>query len=802
MRTLERCCPKEYKRAIADVTGQEINFRLPLIVDSFKRKYPFVDPAVFIDGSTSEEDYLPADPHLFDEDLHAYWTALIALPPAEHTPFAGTARTIDTAQLQTIFERVSNQHNSTFVLKNGGLFLSVDDAGKFRLFKDDTVYLTWTYQIDGRPLCVKEERGNRGYSGVFSLTDAGEPVAVSVDAVIVDNRLVQRITVRNTQVSGKPVRVTLQQNLDAPFEDIFELRGAKRLLRGTDAPVRIDKDRRQGIFSYTGCDGRTMSDVVQLDASGPPIETPQQLNLPANLGPLQEISFTETVLPQISESQERIPPDATKRNGDITMSLAAAAQLSDDTYQKWLAAETTFQSNDPTFDRIIERAQRDLYMLRQPTPGGMAIAAGLPWFATAFGRDDAITAMQTLPFIPSFSSMILKTLAYYQGTKFDPTDAERSGKFIHELRLCEMARHNETPFAHYYGSVDSTPLWVMLLGRYVRQTDDVSLARDLESNLSRALDYLDNEVKRGNGYLTYGGDKSEALSNQCWKDSGNSIMYADGELASPPIAVCEVQGYLYDAWLQAAFIERRLGNGKRADELGAKAADLKQRFATDFWMKDKDFPALALDGNKRQANVIASNAGQLLMTGILTDEQARCVVARLMKPDMFSGFGIRTLSSNEKCYFANSYHDGSVWPHDNSLIVAGMHEYDPQAACKVMSGLIDAATHQPDDRLPELFGGWSKEDVGVPIPYPVSCKPQAWAAGSLFMMLAANLGLHVDGSAKSIRITNPELPDGLTTLTVRGIAVGNQTVDLEFKLVAGKVHVQVLRKPGSIKVLV
>jgi glycogen debranching enzyme len=471
-------------------------------------------------------------------------------------------------------------------------------------------------------------------------------------------------------------------------------------------------------------------------------------------------------------------------------------------YDAWRVQQATISTSDKKFNAMIEQIYRDIYILREQTPRGPAIAAGLPWFACAFGRDDAITSLQTLPLMPDLSRDVLRTLAAYQGTTDNQKTAEKPGKIMHELRVGEMARNHEIPFAPYYGTVDATPLWLMLLGRYVEQTGDLSLARELQPNVDCALQYLDAEIARGNGYLRYGGVGKEALSNQGWKDSGDSVFYPDGRLAQPPIALCEVQSYLYIGWRLMAKIFRAEGNEQRAAELEQKAAALQQRFQQDFWMPKRKFVAQALDGQNAQVGIITSNGGQVLMSHLLTADQQAAVSNRLMQPDMFSGFGIRTLGREQARYFSNSYHNGSIWPHDNSLIAWGLHDCSPIATALLMRSLFAVAQHEDDLRLPELFGGYSRNVCKAVIPYPVACKPQAWADGAMLLMFAAGAGLHIDGLNNKVTVDHLLFPDELGTVTLQGLHVGANRIDLQFKPTATGWNVGVINNPGKVTVVI
>jgi glycogen debranching enzyme len=358
----------------------------------------------------------------------------------------------------------------------------------------------------------------------------------------------------------------------------------------------------------------------------------------------------------------------------------------------------------------------------------------------------------------------------------------------------------EVPFGPYYGTIDASPLTLLLIDDVIGWSGDDDYARRIWPKVERILAYLDREVADGAGYLRYGGDKG--LANQGWKDSGDSIMYENGELAKAPIALCEPQGYLYSAWCRMAVLADRLGHAGTAQALRDKAADLQIRFQRDFWMQEKQFVALALDGNNVQCQVISSNPGHIFACGILTDEQAEQVATRLMQSDMFCGWGIRTLSSEEQRYNPLSYHNGSVWPHDNSMAARQMADRGlTDSVCQVFEALFAVAVTQPDLRLPELFAGTQRSSK-VPVRYIVSCIPQAWAAGSMLQLLQSSLGLTADAPGKTLRVSNPSVPASLGTVTVTNLHVGDATVDLQFANLDGRTSCVVTGQRGELHVIV
>ncbi|HET8629814.1 MAG TPA: hypothetical protein VFL91_20535, partial [Thermomicrobiales bacterium] len=484
-------------------------------------------------------------------------------------------------------------------------------------------------------------------------------------------------------------------------------------------------------------------------------------------------------------------------------------------YQEWRAAATQIDSANELFDATIARSLDDLRLLVNRLGDQWYFAAGIPWFATLFGRDSLITGLQTLAWNPDLAAGILRLLARYQGTKDDEWRDEEPGKILHELRTGELARTNRVPHTPYYGSIDSTPLFLMLAAAYYDWTGDLATIRDLAPHLDAALRWcVEYGDRDGDGYIEYARRSSKGLANQGWKDSGEGIMFKDGQLPEPPLALVEVQGYLYAAYLGTARLLRALGaaaDGRpdgdyvaRAEALEGRAAALKTRFNADFWMPEADFYALGLDGMKRQIDATTSNPGQGLWAGIIADERAPAVVARLLSDDLFSGWGIRTLGRENDAYNPLGYHLGTIWPHDNSLIAAGLCRYGFAAeANRVFTALYEAALQFPYYRLPELFCGIARTAYGVSIGYPVACSPQAWAAASLPFMLAEVLGLRPRDGGRVLEVARPVVPEWLGEVQVRGLRVGDAHLDLTFTPAAlpdEPAEVQVTRNTGTVEV--
>ena len=502
--------------------------------------------------------------------------------------------------------------------------------------------------------------------------------------------------------------------------------------------------------------------------------------------------------------------DGTDRPADHAALFPDVPRVSADegaaAYHAWERGTTSVLSDHELFNLVVKRSVSDLRLLvnEGPGPDQRYVSAGVPWFTTLFGRDSLISAFQALAFRPQIAVEILDVLAAYQATVEDPSRDAEPGKILHELRSGEMARSGELPHTPYYGSVDSTPLWLILFGATFDWTGDMAMVDRLWPNAMAALEWIDRYGDRdGDGFVEYERRSDRGLLNQGWKDSSDAIRDRHGREAVPPIALAEVQGYVYDAKRRMSRLAAIRGDTDLAIRLDAEADQLATRFELAFWMDDRRYYAMALDGNKRQADAIASNAGHCLWSGIVLPDRARDVVDQILRPSMFSGWGVRTFAADQPGYNPIGYHTGTVWPHDTSLIAAGFKRYGfDDASNRLVGQMMEAAQGFQDFRLPELFCGFDRTDAHTPVPYPVACSPQAWAAGSSFLFLETMLGLRAHANRQELELLHPHLPDWLGKVTLTDLRIGDSSVDLLFHRWRGTTSAEVLRKAGDVAVTI
>ncbi|MGH2407025.1 MAG: amylo-alpha-1,6-glucosidase [Candidatus Limnocylindrales bacterium] len=724
------------------------------------------------------------------------------------------------------------------VLKHGNLYLLTDELGDIHadgrglgLYQLDTRILSHaTLQVNGaRPTVLRMQTG-ANFEALIQLTnpelrrhpaDKTEKAAgLARRSLSIQRRrrigggLSETLGITNFNAREEPLVVELRFGFDAA--DIFEVRGHRRAKRGRCLPIRVSDSLI--VFAYRGLDDRLRRTFIAFP--------------PAVVEPVpRATNGLRTAAPDSGDVlvrwERRVPagdrlelgwqvwtdvvPIGTGGTSQATRHAIPPPPglLADDggpAYASWHERSAKVDSDNELLDITIGRSIADLRLLINdgPRPGERYPAAGVPWFATLFGRDAIITALETLAFLPDLATETLSTLAALQATVVDETLDAEPGKILHELRSGEMARSGEIPHRPYYGSVDSTPLWLLLLAETFEWTGDVALVDRLWPNALRALAWIDDYGDLdGDGFVEYRRHAPGGLLNQGWKDSADAIRDRRGRPLSPPIALAEVQGYVYAAKRRIAHLARLRDEAALGARLDADADVLRDRFDAAFWVDDLGYYAMGLDADKQPADAIGSNAGQCLWTGIVPPGRVDAIVERLMGPGLNSGWGVRTYAADQPGYNPIGYHTGTVWPHDNALIAAGLKRYDRHEAANVVAtSLFEAAQAFPACRLPELFCGFERAASGLPVAYPVACSPQAWSAGATLSFLRTMLGMRPSAHAGMLDLDRPHLPQWLGRVTVRELRVGDAQVDLLFHRWRGLTSAEVLRKTGSLDVVI
>jgi len=586
------------------------------------------------------------------------------------------------------------------------------------------------------------------------------------------------------------IALPVELAFEADFADMFEVRGTRRTRRGTVLAPEVEQGRVR--LAYQGLDGRLRAATLYLEPD-PAVLTASGARWDVRLEPGEEQTLRLAVACEVDGEHDRSQP--------IHFEVARQAQV--DRYVASSVSACAIETSNAQFNQWLARSAADLRMMLTEMPTGPYPYAGVPWFSTAFGRDGIITAFETLWVDPTIAAGVLRFLSATQAVDSAPERDAEPGKILHETRRGEMAALGEVPFGRYYGTVDATPLYVLLAAAYFEATRDIALIEQIWPHVEAALGWIERHGDiDGDGYVEYARRSESGLANQGWKDSQDSISHQDGHLAGGPIALCEVQAYVHGAWGGAARLAEAIGRGGLADDHRARARALRERFEADYWIEELGTYALALDGEKRPCRVRSSNAGHVLFTGTASDERAARVARTLMADDSFSGWGVRTLSSREDRYNPMSYHNGSVWPHDNAVIAAGMGRYGMRApVLELMRGLFDASMFVDLHRMPELLCGFARRVSEGPTRYPVACAPQSWSAGAVYLLLQACLGLSIDAATCTVRFTRPELPDFLDLVHITRLRVGEATIDLELRRYPGNVGINVTRREGQVEVI-
>jgi len=726
--------------------------------------------------------------------------------------------------------RGRRQH-TTLTLKDNDIFLITDPLGNINcfdsesgthlgLFCRDTRFLSrLELQFERQPLILLSSSAQRGFalSALCANPETPDipPETISIQReLVLQGGILEEITLTN--YSQQPVTFELSMTFDADFADLFEIRGWVRQhsgvrLRSLSSPMPLSRETSATeaavsphtlVLAYRGMDGILMESRIDFYRRQPDALEGYTAIWRLTLQP-HEVRILGYRLQPFIDSQ---PASSVSIPATLTQAIATETMA----IHHWQEQTTHFQTDDRPLQQILDQATQDIYLLQQSFPLGertdeteIALSAGIPWFSTLFGRDAIIAAMQTLILNPEIARSTLRVLAAYQGQEYNAWRDEEPGKIPHELRRGEMARCQEIPHDPYYGTVDATPLWIMLYADYYSWTGDRAFIEQYWPQAIAAMAWIDRSCAAAGGYLTYEWTSAQGLRNQGWKDSGDCIVNAKGELASGKIALAEVQGYVYSARMRMSQLAQVLDKPALSQQWRQLALSLKEQFEQDFWLPDQGYFALALDGEGRPVDSITSNPGHCLGLGVFSAAYAQSVAERLRAPDLFNGWGIRTLSSASPAYNPMGYHLGSVWPHDSGMIAIGLRRLGyTEQALEIAQGLLDMTAHQPYHRPPELFCGFARTPDRPPVRYPVACSPQAWATGSIFHLIQVMVNLVPDAPNNSLRIVNPTLLPTVHYLALRNLRIGQTWLDLEFEQSNGATACRVVQKRGNLRVII
>jgi len=700
-------------------------------------------------------------------------------------------------------------HQRTLSVKEGETFVCSDLRGDLcepntvgmGVYYQDTRFLSrFELRINGLEPVLLSSSAERAYLSSVDLTNPdlwdGGVLAVPAQSVnirrtrAVADCVLEQLRVKN--YNAYPVRIVLEFTIAADFLDLFEVRGLVRERRGDCFVPRVDGGVVK--LAYLGLDHRFRETWVTFgDAPARSAVTGGSVVVGIDVDLAGHATRT------LSVSVEPVVDGAHRTPDDFSTAVARTQR----SYEDWEESCSQIRTDNHLFNALLRRGIWDLRALLTRTDHGEFLAAGIPWYVAPFGRDAILASYEILAINPEPARRTLQLLGGLLGTQNDPWRDEEPGKVLHEIRQGELANAYYIPHTPYYGTIDATPLYLMLAAAYFRWTNDLATILELKDVLDRALAWIDRSGDLdGDGYVEYIRRSPRGLRNQGWKDSGSAVVHRDGTLAPPPIALAEVQGYVYMAKQRMSEIYTLLGDVSTAARLEREAAELKVRFNRDFWMDREQYFALALDGDKRQVATVTSNPAHCLYCDLIDSEKAEPLADRLMAPDMFSGWGIRTMSSQAVAFNPMSYHNGSVWPHDNALIAAGLKRYGRgRSTERITTALFDAAMHMEYYRLPELFCGFTRLTASTPVSYPVACSPQAWAAASPFLLLQAMLGISARADQSLLTVNHPTLPPWLNTVELRNLRVGDSRLSLLFTRSGETATFCMLDRQGSIRVL-
>jgi glycogen debranching enzyme len=657
---------------------------------------------------------------------------------------------------------VSALDGNCFVVSDRRGDLEATPTDTTGLFWFDTRFLSkWVLTIDGQRLNPLSVDDLQYFETRFFLVPGTGTIYVNATLSIVRQRAVgngfhEELTIFNHD--GRPVELRVRIDAGTDFADIFEIKDAG----GKKGTYYHRVDKRQLLFGY---ERETFRRETRISSTAPARLDEGGLSFSVKIGPhgswTTDLAVVTALLSGDGSNRPKYGRETKVPQPNMVRSL-----------DQWLDDAPSLVSNWEPLKSTYRRSLIDLAALRFALPIGPDAtlpAAGLPWFMTVFGRDSIVTSLQALPFAPELAATTIRCLGVWQGTRVDDFRDEDPGRIVHEIRAGETAAFEEQPHTPYYGNADATPLYIVLLDEYERWTADTELVRGQEPHARAALAWIDDYADlQGNGYVSYKRrNEQTGLENQCWKDSWDSISYHDGRLPGFPRATCELQGYAYDAKVRGSRLARTVWNDPDyADELERQAADLKRRFNRDFWIKDRQYYALALDGDGSQVDALSSNIGHLLWSGIVDASKAKAVVRHLMGPPLFSGWGVRSLAEGEGRFNPVGYHTGAVWPFDNAFIAWGLRRYGFKAeAARIAAGILDAADYF-SGRLPEAFAGYDRAYTVYPVEYPTACSPQAWSTGTPLLLLRVLLGLEPSGEHL---VVEPELPAAINHLALLNV---------------------------------
>jgi glycogen debranching enzyme len=725
---------------------------------------------------------------------------------------------------------VLKHDDAFFVADVRGDFPAIPDS-EFGFYVEDTRYLqTLQLLVNGdRPLLLSAATTDDAVQIAVDLTNPDQPAGEGTNRHVGRSiHLARRLTLQGSQFcqlvsvdtfSGAPHEIELAFRFDSDFADVFEVRGFARERRGELLSPAVEADAVR--LGYRGLDGALRTTQITFDPRpdrldsvaaqyrlrllpGRPVEiclTASAAHADDQPGPgMAAPAAAPTSTGECRGTALEFPrlPSIHDRPGGYGEVLTRRARAG----EQWLQRETQIRTSHEQVNQWIERSRVDLRMLATATADGRIPYAGIPWYVAPFGRDSLITTFQLLPFDAAMARGTLRFLAHHQGQIEDRFTDQEPGKILHEFRRGELAACRDIVFIPYYGSVDATPLFVMLLAEYLRWTADLGFATELWPAAQRALAWLRRQLAEGTD-LAYECRSSRGLVNQGWKDSFDAIMHASGALAPAPIALVEAQGYAYAALEGGAELAALLGDTTLAGELSQEAQRLQRRFEAAYWMDKEDFYALARDGTGAPCQVITSNPGHCLWTGLIAPDRAKKIAQRMMGSEMFSGWGLRTLAMGERRYNPMSYHNGSVWPHDTAIAAAGFRRYGlTEPFFTLATGLFESVLHYNGLRMPELFCGFGRVPGQGPVRYPAACSPQAWSSGAVFHLLTAMLGLQPEARDNRLTLNEPVLPSWLRWVEVYGLAIRESTVDLRLSSGRHGAAVELLDRRGDAEVVV